>query len=179
LSPTDTSLSFKRGDDMVIHRNEIFLSDGTLVRHRISGYLGRIQGVTAIQGCFTDSGAPMPLNTTKDEFQYRVIVRGEKMRRIAPPRDLEVLDATTSVEVTCFSCQNTFSGIPSVNDKPGGLCECGGWICPECLLCQASKGMRAQDSAQDCANQRKRLVKRTMGQKQKKSAPSKLRLVEV
>jgi hypothetical protein len=128
----------------------------------------------------------MPTTVSKEKFQYRVIVRGEKMRRIAPVRDLEVLDATTTVEVACSNCQTTFSGSASVNDKPGGICECGGWICPECLLCQVSKEARAEGSTEECPNQRKRLLKQTTShpkqkisqkqtirQKQTKSAKSK------
>jgi hypothetical protein len=158
---------------MVIQHDEVLLSDGTLVRHRISGYVGRIQGVTAIQACFTDSGAPMTVNANKEKMQYRVFVKGEKMRRIAPQRDLEVLDATTEVEVTCTSCHTKFSGTTSVNDKPGGLCECGGWICPECLLCEPSKPTRTEGASDTCPHQRKRLLKKATAEKQIKSANTK------
>lgn len=158
---------------MAVKSAEPFLSDGILVRHRTSGYIGRIDGVTALESCFTQSGAPMHMNTGKETFQYRVIVRGEKMRRIAPLRDLEVLDATTSVEVTCVNCAAAFSGTTTVSDKPGGLCECDGWICPECLHCQVSQQANAEDSIKPCPSQRRRLVKKTVSSKSGKSAKSK------
>jgi hypothetical protein len=158
---------------MAVELDESFLSDGVLVRHRTSGYVGRIDGVTALQSCFTQSGMPMPLKVGKETFQYRVIVSGEKMRRIAPLRDLEVLDATTAVEVTCVNCRAAFSGTTTVNDKPGGLCACGGWICSECLHCQPSRQLNAEGSAENCPNQRKRLLKRTTTPKPRKSAKSK------
>jgi len=157
---------------MATEIDELALSDGTLVRHRVSGYLGRIDGVTGIQTCFTNHGAPMPTATSKERFQYRVIVKGEKMRRIAPVRDLEVLDDATRIDVTCFNCQTTFSSTPSVIDKPGGLCECGGWICPECLMCQLPKEMSAEGSTENCPNQAKRLLKKETSHKRAKSAQS-------
>jgi hypothetical protein len=142
--------------------HDVVLSDGTLVRHKVTGYLGRIDGVTAIQSCFTNRGAPMPMASSKESFQYRVIVQGEKLRHIAPVRDLEVLAAAISIDVTCFACQSRFSSSPSLVDKPGGLCECGGWICPECLACQAP-----QQTA-TCANQSKRLLKKATHHKRGK-----------
>lgn len=157
---------------MVVKMEEALLSDGTLVRHRVNGYLGRIDGVTGIQSCFTSRGSPIPTATSKESFQYRVIVQGEKMRRIAPVRDLEVLDTGTSIEVTCFSCQSTFSTSPSVTDKPGGLCECGGWICPECLACQPSQDISAERIAASCTKQRMRLVKKAASHKRAKRAQS-------
>jgi hypothetical protein len=150
---------------MANKEEEVVLSDGTLVRHRVSGYFGRIDGITAIQGCFTNLGVPIQMAASKEGFQYRVIVKGEKMRRIAPVRDLEVLSAGTSIEVTCFSCQSTFSSSPSVIDKPGGLCECGGWICPECLACQQPQ----ENPTANCPNQRKRLLKKAATHKRAKA----------
>jgi hypothetical protein len=155
---------------MAIETDEGALSDGTLVRHRVNGYLGRIDGVTAIQSCFTNRGAPMPTATSKEKFQYRVIVKGEKMRRIAPVRDLEVLDAGTSIHVTCVNCQTTFASSPNAIDKPGGICECGGWICPECLLCQLAPENSADGSTESCPNQRKRLLKKAASHKRAKPA---------
>jgi hypothetical protein len=153
---------------MAAKLEEVVLSDGTLVRHRVSGYLGRIDGVTAIQSCFTNHGTPMPVTGNKESFQYRVIVQGEKTRRIAPVRDLEVLAAGIKIEVTCFGCHVAFSSSPSMINKPGGLCECGGWICPACLACQPS-----QEGAQEtCPNQRKRLLKKATYQKRPKRAES-------
>ena len=157
---------------MVVKIEEVVLSDGTLVRHRVNGYLGRIDGVTAIQGCFTNRGAPIPMAPSKESFQYRVIVQGEKMRRIAPERDLEVLDTGISIDVTCFGCQSTFATSPSVTNKPGGLCECGGWICLECLACQPPHEISAERTASSCTKQRMRLVKKAANQKRAKRAQS-------
>lgn len=152
---------------------EAALSDGTLVRHKVSGYLGRIDGVTAILSCFTSHGVPVQMTTSKESFQYRVIVKGEKMRRVAPARDLEILGAGAGIDVTCFGCQATFRGSASVFDKPGGLCECGGWICPECLVCQLPREGSIEDSIAACPAQRKRLVKKVaVGRKRGKQAQS-------
>lgn len=155
---------------MAAKLEEVVLSDGTLVRHRVNGYLGRIDGVTAIQSCFTNHGTPMPVTTNKESFQYRVIVQGEKIRRIAPVRDLEVLAAGTHIEVTCFGCELTFSSSPNVINKPGGLCECGGWICPGCLVCRSSQESSLEPD--NCPNQRKRLLKKATPQKRTKRAES-------
>jgi hypothetical protein len=157
---------------MVAKSEEVLLSDGTLVRHRVSGYLGRIDGVTAIQGCFTNRGAPMSIAAGKENFQYRVIVQGQKIRRIAPVRDLEILETGTSIDVTCFGCQVDFSSSPSVIDKPGGICECGGWICPSCLVCQLPQENSLVEPAAICANQRKRLLKKAPHQKRAKREQS-------
>jgi hypothetical protein len=151
---------------------EVVLALGTLVRHRVSAYLGRIDGITAIQSCFTNRGAPIPLTGNKESFQYRVIVQGEKIRRIAPVRDLEVLAEGIRLEATCVDCQTTFSSDPNLIDKPGGLCECGGWICPDCLACQPAQDAANESSLATCPNQRKRLLKKATRQKRVKSAPS-------
>jgi hypothetical protein len=156
---------------MAVVQEEVRLSDGTLVRHRTAGYLGRIDGVTAIQGCFTQSGAPMPVAIAKERFQYRIFVKGEKMRRIAPLRDLEVLDATTAVQITCLNCQTVFSGATNVIDKPGGLCGCGAWICPECLHCGSSDDKR--EPGDSCPSQRKRLLNKAMNEKRAKRTKAK------
>ena len=55
---------------MVIKMEEALLSDGTLVRHRVNGYLGRIDGVTGIQSCFTNRGSPIPMATPSAEFSH-------------------------------------------------------------------------------------------------------------
>jgi hypothetical protein len=157
---------------MAVKPEEVVLSDGTLVRHTVSGYLGRIDGVTGIQACFTSRGAPMQPANSKESFQYRVLVKGEKMRRIAPARDLDVLGAGTSIDVTCFSCQSTFSSNPSILDKPGGLCKCGGWICPECLACEPPQEISVEHPSPACPNQRKRLVKKAANHKRTKKARS-------
>ena len=66
------------------------LANGTLVRHKITGYEGKIEGITEIKACFTREGAPSP-TPLKDSFQYRVVVTGETMRRITPAEDLEII----------------------------------------------------------------------------------------
>ena len=35
---------------------EVKLEDGTLIRHKVAGYEGRIEGTTKIQSCFTLKG---------------------------------------------------------------------------------------------------------------------------
>jgi hypothetical protein len=152
--------------------DELVLAVGTLVRHRVSAYVGRIDGITAIQSCFTSRGAPMPTTASKENFQYRVIVPGEKIRRIAPVRDLEVLAEGTKFEVICFGCRSTFSSNPTLIDKPAGLCECGGWICPDCLACQPSQEPSTASSPAICPNQRKRLLKKATRHKRAKSGQS-------
>ena len=73
------------------------LQDGTLVRHKIIGYQGTIEGKTEIKTCFTRGGASLAIPPAKETFQYRVVVSGETMRHIAPAEDLEILDAMTEV----------------------------------------------------------------------------------
>src|SRR6185369_115434 len=68
------------------------LPAGTLIRHKTTGYQGRIDGITEIKTCFTRGGALAVGVTTKDTFQYRVEIEGEPMRRIAPAEDLEILE---------------------------------------------------------------------------------------
>ncbi len=114
------------------------LNDGTLVEHKASGYRGRIEGITEIKGCFTRAGAALPSSMAKDAFQYRVVVTGEIMRHIAPAEDLEIVFEEPRVNVSCFNCHAVFRNKPGTTNKPGGRCECGGWICPECLACDAS-----------------------------------------
>jgi hypothetical protein len=114
------------------------LRDGTLVEHKTHGYRGRIEGITEIKSCFTRGGAALPYTTAKDIFQYRIAVTGETMRRIAPAEDLEVVFEEARVNVSCVNCHAVFRTKPGTADKPGGRCECGGWICPECLACDAS-----------------------------------------
>lgn len=133
---------------------KISLQDGTLVRHRTQGYQGRIEGITQIKACFTKAGAALALALAKESFQYRVAVKGESMRHIAPAEDLEIVEEEQPLEVSCFSCLATFHSRPGVTGKPGGRCECGGWICPACLACQAS------NDGNPCAKQRKRLVRK-------------------
>ena len=139
-------------------RDEVKLQDGTLIRHKVTGYEGRIDGTTALKVCFTQAGASLGNATSKQAFQYRVLVVGEIMRRIAPIEDLVVLEGVT--EVLCPGCQVSFRTKPGHTNKPGGRCQCGGWICPSCWRCQEST---------PCAKQRQRLVRKSGIKKKAKS----------
>lgn len=135
---------------------EINLRDGTLVRHKMIGYEGKIEGTTAIKTCFTRGGVLMVGPVGKESFQYRVAVTGVPMRYIAPVEDLEILDAATAI--ICARCQKDFYTRPGLVGKPCGRCACGGWICPVCLACQAEDA--AKDKQTACASQRKRFLKK-------------------
>lgn len=128
------------------------LRDGTLIRHKAAGYEGRIEGTTAIKTCFTAGGELLGVSTTKQTFQYRVVIKGESMRRVAPVEDLEILEGVE--EVICFRCHTTFMTKPGLASKAGGRCQCGGWICPFCLACQDTKRSSL------CTGERKRLLKK-------------------
>jgi hypothetical protein len=135
---------------------EVILEDGTLIRHKVAGYEGRIEGTTKIQSCFTLKGELLPHPNSKQLFQYRVMVEGESLRRIAPADDFEILEAV--VDVICPACHVAFQSKPGLTAKPRGRCKCGGWICPTCLACQeinveGSKGRRSP-----CPSQRKRIA---------------------
>ena len=130
-------------------REEVKLQDGTLIRHRVTGYEGRINGTTALKTCFTQRGEPLENAHTKQTFQYRVLVEGEIMRRIAPIEDLEVLEGVA--EVVCPGCHVSFQSKPGHANKPRGRCQCGVWICPFCLTCQDKT---------PCAKQRQRLARK-------------------
>jgi hypothetical protein len=132
------------------------LRDGTLVRHKKKGYEGKIEGTTAIKACFTRNGALLEPPTTKEVFQYRVVVSGQSIRYIAPSDDLEVLDA--AAEVHCVRCLKYFHSKPGLAGKAAGRCVCGGWICPSCLGCQSEDA--ANDKATSCVHQRKRFLKK-------------------
>lgn len=133
------------------------LQDGTLIRHKVAGYEGRIDGTTGIKTCFTSGGELLDKSSTKQTFQYRVAVKGESMRRIAPAEDLEILEGAE--QVVCPHCQFSFQTRPGIGDKPGGRCECGGWICPSCLDCRDASGQPP------CLKQRKRLARKVTLQK--------------
>lgn len=139
------------------------LQDGTLIRHKIVGYEGRIEGTTSIVGCFTAGGALLGKPATKQAFQYRVVIEGEPMRRIAPAEDLEVLEGVEGV--VCPRCGFSFQSRPGFADKPAGRCQCGGWICPSCLACQDSDEEVAKSGQSPCLKQRKRMVKKLALQK--------------
>jgi hypothetical protein len=79
----------------MVDKSRPSLADGTLVRHKTKGYEGKIEGITGIKACFTREGIPSPPSLNKEPFQYRIVVRGESMRRIAPAEDLEVIPELT------------------------------------------------------------------------------------
>jgi hypothetical protein len=141
---------------------EISLRDGTFVRHKSRGYEGRIEGTTAIKACFTRGGVTPDASAAKEAFQYRIVVSGETTRHIAPPEDLEILEAAAAVQ--CIRCQKNFVSKPGVTGKAYGRCACGGWICPACLGCQSEEASKSKATA--CINQRKRFVRKlTNGKK--------------
>lgn len=142
----------------------VSLQDGTLVRHKMKGYEGRIEGTTAIKTCFTRGGDLLGVPSTKEAFQYRVVVSGQSMRFIAPIEDLEIIEA--SAEIVCIHCNKAFRTNPSLAGKAGGRCACGGWICPMCLACQPDDA--AGPNVKSCVNQRKRLQKKLANEKKKK-----------
>ena len=136
---------------------QVKLQDGTLIRHKVAGYEGRIDGTTEIKTCFTAGGVLLEKSTSKHTFQYRVEVRGESMRRIAPAEDLEIVEGVA--EIICFHCRSSFRTRPGLVDKPGGRCQCGGWICPSCSAC------RDTGEHSPCFKQRKRLARKLALQK--------------
>jgi hypothetical protein len=131
---------------------ETRLQDGTMIRHAVTGYEGRIDGITEIRDCFTSGGEHLGRLNSKHTFQYRILVAGETARRIAPAEDLEVLEE--AMLVSCPNCGSSFQSKPGAPGKPRGRCQCGGWICPSCLFCQGTAAPSA------CSEQRKRLVKK-------------------
>ncbi|MBI4527419.1 MAG: hypothetical protein HY695_26800 [Deltaproteobacteria bacterium] len=137
---------------------EAKLEDGTLVRHRVLRYEGRIEGITEIKTCFTDGGEPL-IKTGKQIFQHRVAVQGELMRRIAPAEDLEIVESVA--KIVCGHCHAGFQSKPGIADKPGGRCQCGEWICPSCLACQGTNGETANGQPSRCLKQTKRLATKT------------------
>jgi hypothetical protein len=144
-------------------RVEVKLQDGTLIRHKVTGYEGRIEGTTEIKSCFTVRGELLVNPTTKQLFQYRIVVKGESLRRIAPAEDFEILDG--AVEVICPCCHGSFQSKPGLADKPRGRCQCGEWICPTCLACQVINDEPAKSGPPRCPKQRKRLATRLAMQK--------------
>jgi hypothetical protein len=140
------------------------LSDGTLVEHKVSGYRGRIDGITEIKSCFTRAGANAMPNSIKDAFQYRIAVTGEPMRHIAPAEDLNVVVEEAKVNISCFKCHTVFRTNPGVANRRNGRCECGGWICPECLACDSSSAA-ADTNRAGCTKQTQRMKRRHAGGK--------------
>ena len=135
---------------------QVKLQDGTLIRHKVTGYEGRIDGTTQIKSCFTDRGALLGNRGAKQTFQYRVLVEGETLRRIAPAEDLEIVESAAII--TCAVCHLPFQSKPGFHGRPGGRCQCGGWICPSCLACQDTSEKAARQAP--CLNHRKRLVRK-------------------
>jgi hypothetical protein len=142
---------------------QVKLQNGTIVRHKSAGYEGRIDGTTEIRSCFTAGGVLLDAHGGKQSFQYRVVVAGEAMRRIAPAEDLEILEQ--AVQVVCPRCQYSFHSKPGVGDKPGGRCQCGGWICPACLGCQGSGDGPDKGASTVCAKQRARQTRKLAARK--------------
>ena len=142
------------------------LQDGTLIRHNVAGYEGRIDGITEIKACFTAAGQLLEKPATKQIFQYRVVIAGESIRRIAPAEDLEILEGV--VEVVCSRCHFSFNNKPGVVDKPGGRCQCGAWICPSCLACRSTETEGTKDGEPSCLKERKRLLRRLAARTNKK-----------
>jgi hypothetical protein len=127
----------------------IRLEDGTLIRHKMMGYEGRIDGTTAIKDCFTSGGTSLHKPGTKETFQYRVAVSGESIRRIAPAEDLEILEPI--LQIVCSRCNFAFQSKHAAENKPAGRCPCGSWICPACLACNDTRL---------CPHERKRLLRK-------------------
>jgi hypothetical protein len=148
--------------------SELRLQNGTVIRHRVTGYEGIVDGVTEIRDCFTSGGEPLSRLSSKYTFQYRIVVSGESTRRIAPVEDLEILEGASLV--FCPNCRLSFQSIPGTLGKPRGRCQCGSWICPACLYCQGA--IRDSEGAEPCLYQRKRLVKKLAMAKRAKSRKS-------
>jgi hypothetical protein len=148
--------------------SEVRLQNGTVIRHRVTGYEGIVDGITEIKDCFTSGGERLNGLSSKYTFQYRIVVSGEAIRRIAPAEDLEVLDGVSLV--FCANCRNSFQSMPGSVGKPRGRCQCGSWICPSCLYCQGA--ISVSEGTEPCTYQRKRLVKRLAMAKRTKSRKS-------
>src|SRR3970040_1876595 len=115
---------------------EIRLQDGTLIRHKTAGYEGCIEGTTGVKGWFTGGGALLDMPSSKQLFQYRVMVAGESMRRIAPAEDLEIVEQ--ALKVVCPGCGYSYNSKTGVENKSEGRGQCGGWVWPACVACPDS-----------------------------------------
>src|SRR5262249_4501674 len=118
---------------------------------------------TQIKSCFTAGGIAVPKFNSAAAFQYRVVVEGESIRRIAPAEDLEILEGV--VEIACSSCGYSFRSKPGLQNKPGGTCECGGWICPACLACQSGTDTQKKPGHPVCLKQRSRQTRKIAARK--------------
>ncbi|HVO92122.1 MAG TPA: hypothetical protein VMT22_04745 [Terriglobales bacterium] len=134
------------------------LQTGTLIRHKTSGYQGRIDGITEIKSCFTKAGALLIGASIKEPFQYRVLVDGESLRRIAPAEDLEILEGIELI--ACSSCAHSFETRPGLTGKAGGRCQCGAWICPVCLSCQVTPQENGAVKKTSCSKQQARKARK-------------------
>ena len=150
-----------------IEQVHVKLENGTVIRHKIAGYEGRIDGTTEIKACFTKAGQVIDKLVSKEMFQYRVMVEGEALRRIAPAEDFEILEGV--VDVICPSCRHPFHSKPGIGNKPGGRCQCGAWICPVCLSCQETKTEAANGRSQSCLKQRDRKARKLAAEKKSKA----------
>jgi hypothetical protein len=129
--------------------------------------MGRIDGTTEIKACFTTAGkAVSGGSSVKQTFQYRVVVAGEAMRRIAPEEDMEILETVTTV--ICPVCHSSFQSKPGAAGKARGLCQCGNWICPICLCCQEAPEGGKNGGAPTCPSERKRVVRKVALEKKNK-----------
>src|SRR5262252_6952629 len=81
----------------------------------------------------------------------------------APAEDLEILEGVASV--VCPHCRYSFRSKPGVANKPGGCCECGGWICPACLACQGIKDGTKKGIVPACSKQRSRQIRKLAARK--------------
>ena len=142
---------------------EVKLQDGTLIRHKVVGYEGRIDGTTEIKSCFMGGGTLLARSNSGQTFQYRVAVAGESMRRIAPAEDFEILEGVA--KVVCPRCGYSFQSKPGLENKPGGRCQCGGWICPACLACQNLNDATDKSDTPVCLKQRSRQTKKLAARK--------------
>ena len=137
---------------------DLRLENGTVIRHRITGYQGTVDGITEIKDCFTSGGQRLANSSSKYGFQYRILIAGQAMRKIAPLEDLEVLELTSPVR--CPNCQSSFQSKPANIGKPGGRCQCGEWICSSCWCCHQNVPDLSRVEATVCSYQRKRLARK-------------------
>jgi hypothetical protein len=143
---------------MLSAKPDAVLENGTVIRHRTIGYEGTVDGITQIRECFTSAGEQLGKISSKYAFQYRIIVAGESLRKIAPAEDLEVLEQTS--EVRCARCTASFQTKLGAVGKPAGRCQCGEWICPYCWSCSHTAAVPTADRS-PCVHERKRLVKKS------------------
>lgn len=146
------------------------LPNGTVIRHKTAGYTGCIDGITEMRECFTAAGKLLSGNSAKQTFQYRIVVPGDSMRRIAPEDDLEIL--RTVGRIVCHNCHASFQANSRAAGKSGGLCQCGCWICPECLSCQENISDAAERGIPPCTAGRKRLLRKLALNKKRNTRPA-------